>query len=159
MPIKTGERVIVLDDDPTGVQMLAGVTVALDWTANTVQELAASDDRTLHILTNSRVMAPAAARDAVATAARAVFAVRPLAKPLLRGDSTLRAHMVEEYDGLAEVIFPETQPPLLLVPALPSAGRVTVGGVQKIEREGSGFRCMRPSTPWTGFSRTRVPIC
>jgi hypothetical protein len=56
---------------------------------------------------------------------------------ILRGDSTLRAHLWEEYEALAPVVAPGHEGvPLLLVPALPAAGRVTIGGVHLIERDG-----------------------
>ena len=61
----------------------------------------------------------------------------PDARLVLRGDSTLRGHLLEEYRGVsATSICPGEWPPLLLVPALPSAGRVTVGGVHLFERDG-----------------------
>ena len=56
---------------------------------------------------------------------------------MLRGDSTLRAHLWEEYDALRAVVAPgRADVPLLLVPALPAAGRVTVDGVHLLERDG-----------------------
>ena len=60
----------------------------------------------------------------------------PGAQLVLRGDSTLRAHLREEYDAVRDVAFPGLTPTLLLVPALPAAGRVTVGGVHLLERSG-----------------------
>src|SRR5206468_11139000 len=53
-----------------------------------------------------------------------------------RGDSTLQAHLLEEYLAVRDVAFPGRTPPLLLVPALPYAGRITVGGVHLLERDG-----------------------
>ena len=63
---------------------------------------------------------------------RAAF---PDSRIVLRGDSTLRAHLLPEYLGLTEAIHPG-RPVLMLVPALPAAGRVTEGGVQYLERDG-----------------------
>ena len=82
---------------------------------------------------------PAAAAAAVtASAARAARAAFPEARLLLRGDSTLRGHVYEEYDAARAAIGPADAPvPLLLVPAFPAAGRVTIGGVHLLERDGA----------------------
>ena len=60
----------------------------------------------------------------------------PAARFALRGDSTLRGHVLEEYLALRDATMPASQPILLLAMALPSAGRVTVGGVHWLESDG-----------------------
>jgi uncharacterized protein YgbK (DUF1537 family) len=128
-------RYVVLDDDPTGVQTLAGIQVLLAWGEGDV--LAALDDRpSVHLVTNARALAPDRARTVTASAARTALADAPDAIVVLRGDSTLRGHLLEEVEAVASVITPGRVPPLLLVPALPSAGRVTVAGLHLIERDG-----------------------
>jgi uncharacterized protein YgbK (DUF1537 family) len=122
---------VVLDDDPTGAQLLAGVRVLLEWDADRIGD-ALAERPAVHLLTNSRALAPGEARALVAEATGHATAGAPDAVVVLRGDSTLRGHLLEEYLGVAG-----GQPsPLLLVPALPSAGRVTVDGVHLIERGG-----------------------
>ena len=94
-------------------------------------------DRAVHVLTNSRAHSPEEARELIASAAAAARSQHPGARLVLRGDSTLRAHVWEEYDALRAVVAPERAGvPLLLVPALPAAGRVTIGGVHLLERDG-----------------------
>jgi len=128
-------RYVVLDDDPTGVQTLAGIHVLLAWDEGDV--LAALDDRpSVHLVTNARALAPERARRVTASAARAALAGAPDARVVLRGDSTLRGHLLEEVEAVASVVTPGRVPPLLLVPALPSAGRATVAGVHLIQRDG-----------------------
>jgi uncharacterized protein YgbK (DUF1537 family) len=138
-PAAVSERaweVAVLDDDPTGTQTLAGVTVLLEWAPARVQS--ALERRTsVHLLTNSRALEPAEARAIVTSAASAVLDAAPGAATVLRGDSTLRGHLLEEYLGVCDARSPRGRPTLLLAPALPSAGRVTIGGVQYLERAGS----------------------
>lgn len=129
---------VVLDDDPTGVQLLAGVRVLLVWDEARVSR-ALANAPAVHLLTNSRALQPSRARTIVSDAAATALRAAPEAFVLLRGDSTLRAHLLEEYLGLADAIAPGTTPPLLLVPGLPSAGRLTVGGVQLIVKDGQ--RC------------------
>jgi uncharacterized protein YgbK (DUF1537 family) len=126
---------VVLDDDPTGVQTLAGIRVLLDWTPERIAA-ALAGRRAVHLITNSRALTPERARSVVEAAARAALAGLPEADLVLRGDSTLRGHLLEEYLAVRDAAMPDCDPVLLLVPALPSAGRITVDGVHLIERDG-----------------------
>ena len=128
---------VVLDDDPTGTQAVTNVPVLLEPSAALVAEAVRSGSPAIHLLTNSRAYPPDEARRVVREAAEA--AVEALGRPrlALRGDSTLRAHLLEEYLGLSEAAFGGGTPPLLLVPALPPAGRLTIGGVHLLERDGT----------------------
>jgi uncharacterized protein YgbK (DUF1537 family) len=128
----------VLDDDPTGVQTLAGIRVLLAWDAAKVVAALAGRP-SVHLITNSRALAPAAAGALVADAARLVLGSVPNAHLVLRGDSTLRGHLREEYEAVRSAAAPDAWPVLVLVPALPSAGRVTRGGVHLIERDGASI--------------------
>jgi uncharacterized protein YgbK (DUF1537 family) len=128
----------VLDDDPTGVQTLAGIRVLLAWDAAKVVAALAGRP-SVHLITNSRALAPAAAGALVADAARLVLGSVPDAHLVLRGDSTLRGHLREEYEAVRSAAAPDAWPVLVLVPALPSAGRVTRGGVHLIERDGASI--------------------
>lgn len=128
--------VLVLDDDPTGAQAQSGVPVALEWGPEVLGELATRDPDAIHFLTNTRALAPVEARSVTfqaASAAMSVFADSPI---VLRGDSTLRAHLLPEYLGLRDAAFGSRTPVLMLVPALPAAGRVTRGGTHYLERDG-----------------------
>jgi uncharacterized protein YgbK (DUF1537 family) len=129
------DRVVVLDDDPTGVQTLAGVRVLLRWNADAVRE-ALTGRRAVHLITNVRALPAEEALEVTREAARTALDGSPDALVILRGDSTLRGHLHQEVLALAEVVAPGRLPPLLLVPALPSAGRVTIGGVHMLERDG-----------------------
>src|SRR5262245_27068490 len=136
LPLGRAEaRYAVLDDDPTGVQTLAGIRVLL---APAEDEVAAALEgrRSVHLITNARALTPDRARAATASAARTALAGAPDAAIVLRGDSTLRGHLLEEVEGVASVVGRDRAPQLRLVPALPSAGRVTIGGQHLIERDG-----------------------
>jgi uncharacterized protein YgbK (DUF1537 family) len=128
---------VVLDDDPTGAQAVTGVPVVLDWTPATLRQAAAGGPPSVYVITNHRALPPARAREIVLEAARAAVDALPEWEIFLRGDSTLRAHLREEYLGLRDATFPGRDRPLLLVPALPAAGRITVDGVHLLERDGS----------------------
>jgi uncharacterized protein YgbK (DUF1537 family) len=127
---------LVLDDDPTGAQSEAGVPVVLEWGPEVLARVAASEPRAVHLLTNARALVPAEAEAVTREAAAAAAAAFPGAPTFLRGDSTLRAHLAPEYRGLRDAVFPGREPVLVLVPALPAAGRVTEGGVHYLERDG-----------------------
>lgn len=129
------EPVVALDDDPTGAQTLSGVRVLLAWSDLAVRR-ALEGRRAVHLVTNARALPAEAAAPVVASAASAAVNGAPGAHVLMRGDSTLRGHVLEELQALRQVVDPSGTAPLLLVPALPSAGRVTVGGIHMVERDG-----------------------
>ena len=128
---------VVLDDDPTGTQGVSDMLVVLDWSDPGVWDGVRAGERAVHMLTNSRAHTGAEAGELVASAAAAARSRHPRARLILRGDSTLRAHVWEEYAALRAIVHPgRDDVALLLVPALPAAGRVTIGGRHLIEREG-----------------------
>lgn len=135
MPGAAREQLVVLDDDPTGVQTLAGIRVLLAWDPARVRAALAGRP-SVHLITNTRALPAERVRTFVAGAASAALEGVPDAAVVLRGDSTLRGHMLEEYLGVRDVVAPSGWPVLLLVPALPSAGRVTVGGLHLFDRCG-----------------------
>jgi uncharacterized protein YgbK (DUF1537 family) len=135
VPNGTREPLVVLDDDPTGVQTLAGIRVLLGWDPARIRAALAGRP-SVHLITNTRALPAERVRPFVADATRAALEGAPDAAVVLRGDSTLRGHLLEEYLGVRDVVAPSGRPVLLLVPALPSAGRVTVGGVHLFDRDG-----------------------
>ncbi len=128
--------ILVLDDDPTGTQSMADVPVVLRPDEDTIREAADDAPPAIHLVTNSRAWSPDEAHRRTGAAARVGRAVLPGAELVLRGDSTLRGHVWEEYDALRDVVYPGEEPVLLLAPALPEAGRITVDGVHLLETDG-----------------------
>ena len=129
-------RYVVLDDDPTGVQTLAGIRVLLGWKPGDVAAALArapvgapdherARDGTGRCAGGHRVRGPRRRwRDAP-------DAVSSCAVTARCGVTCSRS-----IEAVAAVVAAGRIAPLLLVPALPSAGRVTVGGVHMIERDG-----------------------
>ncbi len=128
---------IVLDDDPTGTQAVTQVPVLLDWAPEDLRAAGEGGAASIHLLTNSRALEHGRAREIVSEAVEAARSVFPEARVLLRGDSTLRAHLLDEYLGTCASAHEDRRPPILLVPALPAAGRITIDGVHLIERDGA----------------------
>jgi uncharacterized protein YgbK (DUF1537 family) len=130
------EPLFVVDDDPTGAQSQARVPLLLSWPSELVEAALSERPAALHMLTNSRALGEDAAYAIVRDAAEAAGAASSEPRLVLRGDSTLRAHLLPEYAGVRDALTPGEMPPLLLVPALPAAGRVTIDGHHLLERDG-----------------------
>ena len=121
-------RVVVLDDDPTGTQGVAGLPVVLNPDADTLGRTTRQWSGPLWVLTNTRAMPEAAAAGLVRQIAADVRAVAgPGAQLVLRGDSTLRGHVLAEIDALSPA-----GAVALFVPAFLDQGRVTVAGVHYV---------------------------
>lgn len=124
---------VILDDDPTGTQATADVTVIIDLEDHVLGEwLRSNRPQPVYVLTNSRGLVATEAQALVAKIAKLVAREWPDARLVLRGDSTLRAHLTPEYLGASL----GSSPVLLLVPAMPSAGRLTIGGAHYLVRDG-----------------------
>jgi uncharacterized protein YgbK (DUF1537 family) len=132
----TAAPLFVVDDDPTGAQGQADVPLLLSWETGLIEAAMRTHPLALHLLTNSRALDEHAAYAVVRGAAEAAEAAAPPPRLVLRGDSTLRAHLLPEYAGVRDALSPGAAPPLLLVPALPSAGRITSGGRHWLVRGG-----------------------
>ena len=128
---------VALDDDPTGAQLVNRARICVDLAAAAVRRAAADGVASVHLLTNARALTPTAAYAKVLAAAGAARAALPSAPLVIRGDSTLRGHLLEEYSAVRDACFGGRPVPLLLAPALPSAGRVTVAGTHLLERDGA----------------------
>jgi len=132
---------VVLDDDPTGTQSVADLPVLTRWEvadfAWAFAHIAQSTAKpAVYVLTNTRSLDPAEAaarneevvRNALAAAADAAIRVGFVS----RSDSTLRGHYPLEPDVIAATVAEasgEKTDGVVLVPAFPDAGRVTIGGI------------------------------
>ncbi len=151
------QKVIVLDDDPTGTQTVHGVPVLTEWSVESLRTELANDLPAFYILTNSRAMTPDDAQRMMAEIGRnlreAACGITPSPSStwqgalsvISRSDSTLRGHFPGEVDALANALFDATRgaqdeipgtrygrPPYLLIPAFIAGGRYTVGDVHYV---------------------------
>jgi uncharacterized protein YgbK (DUF1537 family) len=150
-----GPRVlVVLDDDPTGTQSVADLPVLTRWEVAdfgwAFEHIVRSGcDPAVYVLTNTRSLDPAeaAARndEVVRNALAAAGSLEGSAGRSLRlgfvsrSDSTLRGHYPLEPDVIAAVVAEvsgEQTDGVVLVPAFPDAGRVTIGGVHYVRGTG-----------------------
>ena len=136
-------KLVVLDDDPTGVQTVHGVSVYTDWSRETLLQGLREDGRLFFVLTNSRSLTPAATEALHRTLAHNLAAAGRAAGReavlLSRGDSTLRGHWPLETETLRQTLEAEGLPPFdgeILLPCFPEGGRCTLGNVHEV-REGA----------------------
>lgn len=127
---------VVLDDDPTGTQSVADLPVLTSWDVADFEWALATGAPAVYVLTNSRSVDAGEAtrinREVVTAAVTAARARGVSARFASRSDSTLRGHFPLEPDVIAATLVElgEQEPTgVVVVPAFPDAGRVTVGGV------------------------------
>lgn len=132
----SGRVLVVLDDDPTGTQSVHGIPVLTRWTEDDLAWGLQQGAPCVYVLTNTRALGPqeaAGTNREVVTAA--VAAARRLGVDVgfvSRGDSTLRGHHPLETDTITAVLRELGEPTsdaVLVVPAFPDAGRITVDSV------------------------------
>jgi uncharacterized protein YgbK (DUF1537 family) len=123
-----GPRIVVLDDDPTGTQTVADLPIVLTPDIQTLSTAVSQWAGPLWVLTNTRAMKLADAKSHLAMIADRVQTVLgPSVRLVLRGDSTLRGHVLGEIDTLSA---PDSV--ALFVPAFVEQGRVTIRGVHYV---------------------------
>jgi uncharacterized protein YgbK (DUF1537 family) len=138
---RTGTRVAVLDDDPTGTQTVAGVPVLTSWSVADLRWAIAEGPGIFFVLTNTRGAGPelARARNAEIAAnlgAAAAAEGGPPVRLVSRCDSTLRGHYPLETDVHEAAAEAAGHPydGVLFSPAYLAAGRLTVNDVHWTRR-------------------------
>lgn len=133
----SGRKIVVLDDDPTGVQTVHDTAVLASWDRATLASELRRSESLFFILTNSRSLPE---EDAAAVnreiAGHLLAASRDTGVPFViasRSDSTLRGHFPAETDALGDALGGVDG--VLICPAFFEGGRVTAGDVHFV-REG-----------------------
>jgi uncharacterized protein YgbK (DUF1537 family) len=139
---ESGRRVVVLDDDPTGVQSVHGVPVLTTWAVDDLRWALTQPSPTFYILTNSRSLpeeeAVALNREISRNLSEAAGETGADFALVSRSDSTLRGHYPAETDALAEALEEGGRVPdgLIICPAFFEAGRITVDDVHWVRGDG-----------------------
>jgi len=137
---------VVLDDDPTGTQSVADLPVLLGWAPEDFEWAFGTGAPAVYVMTNSRSLAPDDAARINREVAEGAFAAAACTGRRVsfvsRSDSTLRGHFplepdvlnrcVEEHDGVA-------CDAVVIVPAFPDAGRITVDSIHYAGSVRDGF--------------------
>ena len=149
---------VILDDDPTGIQTVHGCLLITQWDAATVKMAFQHEQPFFYILTNTRAMTREEAARVVRSAMETVLQVnREFCFRLIfisRSDSCLRGHFPLETDVMRQVLREygvKVWPRVPFCPALIEAGRVTIDGVHYMK---DGERLIPVSE--TEFARDNV---
>ncbi len=133
---EAGRVLVVLDDDPTGTQSVADLPVLTRWEVDDLRWALEQGAPAFYVLTNTRSLDPADAaqrvREVVANALAAAEQTQTAVGFVSRSDSTLRGHYPLEPDVVAETLEQRAgvrTDAVVIVPAFPDAGRITIGGV------------------------------
>ncbi len=135
-------KVVVLDDDPTGIQTVHGNYLLTNWREENLQAAFADEKPFFYLLANTRAMTAQQAEQTVREAMSAVLKVNQAQKFRLifisRSDSTLRGHFPLEPETMREEVEKKGLQlglPVFFIPAFFEAGRYTVEGTHYM-REG-----------------------
>ncbi|MBR0260555.1 MAG: hydroxyacid dehydrogenase [Selenomonadaceae bacterium] len=133
------KKIVVLDDDPTGVQTVNGISVYTDWTDESIAAGFAEENSMFFILTNSRAFSETKTRAEHKKIAERVFAAaKKFNKDFMivsRCDSTLRGHYPLETQTLREILEAcgKKIDGEVLMPFFKEGGRFTVGDVHYVQ--------------------------
>ena len=134
--MRSGRKIVVLDDDPTGVQTVHDVSVYTDWSEESVLQGFQEEGNLFYILTNSRGFTEDETKKAHRQiAGNIVKAARATGRDFLimsRGDSTLRGHYPLETQVLRDVLSREGQQETdgeVICPFFKEGGRFTIGNI------------------------------
>ena len=138
---ESGRRVVVLDDDPTGVQSVHGVPVLTTWAVEDLREALEQTSLTFYVLTNSRSLAEEEAIALNQEISRNLSEAADSATDfdvVSRSDSTLRGHYPAETDALVAALEEGGREPdgLIICPAFFEAGRITVDDIHWVRQDG-----------------------
>lgn len=138
---KSGKKIIVLDDDPTGTQTVCDTPVYTDWEAGTIESAFRDEAHPMfYILTNSRGMTAEETAPVHRTIAENIVAASKKTGLdyilISRSDSTLRGHYPLETRVLRETIESMSDKRFdaeIICPFFPEGGRYTVGDIHYVK--------------------------
>ncbi len=137
---KLNKKIVVLDDDPTGVQTVHGISVYTDWTVDSFRQGFAEENSMFFILTNSRGMtAPQSEAEHKVMAENIVQVSKETGKDFIlisRSDSTMRGHYPLEPMTLKNTVESLTDKRYdgeIIMPFFKEGGRYTLGNVHYVK--------------------------
>lgn len=134
------KKIVVLDDDPTGVQTVHDISVYTNWTKDSVEKGFAEENNLFYILTNSRGLTE---EQTIGVHKEIAAVVDEVAKQsgkeyifISRSDSTLRGHFPLETQLLKEAYEKNTGKQIdgeILCPFFKEGGRFTIDDVHYVK--------------------------
>ena len=138
--IQSSVKLVILDDDPTGIQTVHGCLLLTNWRKETLRKAFEDEAPFFYILTNSRSMDAGNAEIVNRQVIEEVLQVNADFKSKLifisRSDSTLRGHFPLEPDTIKAVLTEKDKKPsfpVFFVPAFFEAGRFTFENVHYLK--------------------------
>ncbi|WKY48063.1 four-carbon acid sugar kinase family protein [Eubacteriaceae bacterium ES3] len=133
-------KIVVLDDDPTGVQTVHDVSVYTDWEPESIKKGFAEEKTIFFILTNSRGLTAEETKIVHEQIAKRVVAEsQKSGKPFIlisRSDSTLRGHYPLETEVLRSVIENDSNTEIdgeIIFPFFKEGGRFTINNIHYVQ--------------------------
>lgn len=139
---KSNKKIIVLDDDPTGVQTIHDINVYTDWNIESIRKGFKEENKMFFILTNSRSFT---VDETTKCHKEIIERVEQVSKEtgirymiVSRGDSTLRGHYPLETDILREGFEKSEEKKIdgeILCPFFKEGGRFTLNNIHYVKLE------------------------
>lgn len=137
---QNNKKIVVLDDDPTGVQTVHDISVYTNWSKDSIEKGFADENKLFYILTNSRGFTVAQTEAVHKEIAQVVDEVsKETGKEYIfisRSDSTLRGHYPLETVVLREAYEKNTGKKIdgeILCPFFKEGGRFTIDDVHYVK--------------------------
>lgn len=134
------KKIIVLDDDPTGVQTVHGISVYTDWSIESIEMGFKEDNTMFFLLTNSRGFTAAETEQAhIEIAENIVKVANKVNKDFIvisRGDSTLRGHYPLETEVLKNTVEQNSNIQYdgeVILPFFKEGGRFTTDNIHYVQ--------------------------
>lgn len=136
------KKIVVLDDDPTGVQTVHDISVYTDWTEESIAAGFEEANSMFFILTNSRAFSAEYTKGQHTIMAQRIAAEAKKRNQgfmiISRSDSTLRGHYPLETETLRKVVEAEGSQPIdgeVLMPFFKEGGRFTIENVHYVQED------------------------
>ncbi|MGZ4160513.1 MAG: four-carbon acid sugar kinase family protein [Neobacillus sp.] len=134
------KKIIVLDDDPTGVQTVHGISVFTDWSVESIEKGFNEKQSMFFILTNSRGFTAEETEKTHREIAANILSVSSKLNQefmiISRGDSTLRGHYPLETNVLKERIESASEMKMdgeVILPFFKEGGRLTINNIHYVQ--------------------------
>jgi uncharacterized protein YgbK (DUF1537 family) len=134
------KKIIVLDDDPTGIQTVHDISVFTDWSKNSIEEGFLENNSMFFIMTNSRgFTANQTEEEHKKIAERIAEVSKELSKDFVvisRSDSTLRGHYPLETETLKNVLEEKLGKHYdgeIIFPFFKEGGRYTINNIHYVK--------------------------
>lgn len=133
-------KIVVLDDDPTGIQKVHGIHVYTNWDEASILDGFQSDEKMFFILTNSRAFSKEKTEQVHKDITNRVLRVsKQFNKPFLiisRSDSTLRGHFPLETETINATLGNSADGEII-IPFFKEGGRYTIENIHYVEKDGA----------------------